>query len=253
MSLSKWDRRIQRADELAEEHPYAADGLRFYRCVAGFQKGLDWYLKESGVTDLGVLAPKFPEFLSQVAAIAPEPIAQSAREWTAQPSDQIYGMLTLHWRTPAAVTDPEGLLARLFMQPYAEHLAEGAESNPDHANPATCPFCSDRPAVSVLRPEGDGAKRSLICAMCSMEWSCGRIVCPACGEEAADKLAVYTADQFPHVRIDACDSCGHYIKTIDLSRNGRAIPVVDDLASIPLDLWALEHSYSKLQINLLGI
>jgi formate dehydrogenase maturation protein FdhE len=55
------------------------------------------------------------------------------------------------------------------------------------------------------------------------------------------------------VRIEACDSCHHYIKTIDLTKNGNAVPVVDELAAIPLSLWAEENGYSKLQANLLGI
>jgi len=37
-----------------------------------------------------------------------------------------------------------------------------------------------------------------------------------------------------------------------LTRTGLAIPVVDELATIPLDLWAREHGYQKLQMNLLG-
>ena len=73
--------------------------------------------------------------------------------------------------------------------------------------------------------------------MCATEWPCGRILCPACGEESVDKLAIYTADQFRHVRVEACDTCGCYIKTVDLTKNGRAVPIVDELASIPLNLW----------------
>jgi FdhE protein len=104
-----------------------------------------------------------------------------------------------------------------------------------------------------LRPEGDGAQRSLICAMCLTEWKYGRIVCPACGEEAVDKIAVYTASQFEHVRVEACDTCHRYIKTVDLTKSGRAVPLVDELATMPLNLWAEQHEYVKLQANLLGI
>jgi len=43
-----------------------------------------------------------------------------------------------------------------------------------------------------------------------------------------------------------------YLKSIDLTRMGLAVPVVDELATIPLDLWARGHGYAKLQINLLG-
>jgi len=37
-----------------------------------------------------------------------------------------------------------------------------------------------------------------------------------------------------------------------LTKMGLAVPVVDELATIPLDLWARKHGYQKLQINLLG-
>jgi len=67
------------------------------------------------------------------------------------------------------------------------------------------------------------------------------------------KLAIYTAKEFAHVRIEACDSCRCYLKTVDLTKDGHAIPVVDELAAIPLDLWAAEHNYQKLRTNLLGL
>ena len=107
--------------------------------------------------------------------------------------------------------------------------------------------------AGILRQEGDGGKRSLLCAWCATEWSIGRIVCPACGEEAVEKLAVYTASQFPHVRVEACDTCHAYLKTVDLTKDGHAVPVVDELATIPLNLWAQERQYVKLRANMLGI
>jgi len=82
------------------------------------------------------------------------------------------------------------------------------------------------------------------------------IVCPACGEESVDKLPVYVAEgaeELQHVRVEACDTCRHYIKTIDLTKNGRAVPVVDELAAIPLSLWAAENGYTKVSTNLLGL
>jgi FdhE protein len=68
-----------------------------------------------------------------------------------------------------------------------------------------------------------------------------------------EKLAVYSAEEFSHVRVEACDTCRYYIKTVNLTKDGRAVPVVDELATIPLNLWATEHGYVKLQNNLLGI
>jgi FdhE protein len=254
MNLAMWDQRTRRADELAAAHPFAADVLRFYHRVVTFQKGLYWYLHESSASDLDALLPKFPQYLSEIAGGAQGPVAQSAREWETQNAHRSRELLAFYWRSASSETTPEALLARLFLQPYAEHLAEHTkEGFAKKAASALCPFCSRKPAVGVLRPEGDGAKRSLICSMCATEWSFGRILCPACGEENVEKLAIYTADQFGHVRVEACDTCGCYIKTVDLTKNGRAVPIVDELATIPLNLWAQEHRYVKLQANMLGI
>jgi FdhE protein len=78
-------------------------------------------------------------------------------------------------------------------------------------------------------------------------------LCPACGEEDVHKLAVYTAKEVSHVRVEACEACHSYIKTVDLTKDGHAVPVVDELATIPLNLWATEQGYLKLQNNFLGI
>ncbi len=115
-----------------------------------------------------------------------------------------------------------------------------------------CPRCAALPVAAVLREEGHGAKRFLLCALCLQEWECLRIVCPACGEQDFDKLPVYTAAQFAHVRIDACDRCHRYIKTIDLTKDGLAVPCVDDIASVSLDLWARERGYARVKSNVLG-
>jgi FdhE protein len=77
------------------------------------------------------------------------------------------------------------------------------------------------------------------------------VCCPACGEDDFDSLPVYTADPFEHVRVEACDRCRRYLKSVDLTRDGLAIPQVDDLASLPLDLWAREQGYVRVHANLL--
>jgi len=115
-----------------------------------------------------------------------------------------------------------------------------------------CPRCNSLPLLGVLRQEGDGGKRFLQCALCSQEWGFLRILCAHCGEDREEKLPVYTAEQFPHVRMETCDTCKHFLRTIDLTKEGNAVPMVDDLATIPLTLWAKERGYQRIQDNLLG-
>jgi FdhE protein len=269
MKQSKWEQRIRRADELTTTYPFAAEVLQFYRKIAELQQAIYSSIKSAGngtrqalgslpgEPDLDLLLPMFPEFLKGVEQAAPQLLAESAAALCARGSSQWQGLLTSHWRVAprfrSIAGDSEGLLAWLFVQPYAESLADSGGPVTSNEQDSLCPFCAAKPLVGVLRPEGDGAKRSLICSLCATEWTFGRIVCPACGEQATEKLAIYTASQFQEVRVEACDTCRCYIKTVDLSKNGRAVPVVDELATIPLNLWAEEHQYVKLQPNLLGV
>jgi formate dehydrogenase accessory protein FdhE len=276
MTDAKWDRRIRRASELASSFPYSAEGLNFYARVATFQKSfyreiqkalgdspriaVDRPLRDE--LDLFLLLPKFPQFLSLVQQIAPAPLAQAAVDlaqkgpagWQHAIEDFWHGDLELAARLDdsgqADFSDPA--LAWMFLQPYAEYLADSREIAVIDGTPSTCPFCGGKPAVAVLRSEGDGAKKSLICMLCAHEWIFRRIYCPACGEEREPQMAFYSAPEIAHVRVDVCDTCHTYLKSIDLTKTGLAVPVVDELATVPLDLWAREHGYSKLQINLLG-
>ena len=267
-SLAKWDQRLERAVRLAATYPAAAEALRFYEHLASFQKslyarletgrGAEKTLSWRDGPELAVLLPGFAPFLSLVESIAPASLAQSAAELKAMGEMRWGEILEESWRDgvlgSATLTAAETLLARAFLQPYAEHLADHSEP-PElrETTPALCPRCSGRPQVGALRPQGDGARRSLICSLCATEWDYRRLVCPACGEEDVDKLPVYTAEGLDHIRVEACDTCRCYIKTVDLTKNGRAVPVVDELAAIPLSLWAEENGYTKVSPNLLGL
>jgi len=54
------------------------------------------------------------------------------------------------------------------------------------------------------------------------------------------------------VRIEACESCRHYVKSIDLTVDGHAIPEVDDLASLSMDLWAAREGFERIEPGLAG-
>jgi FdhE protein len=269
MKAGPWDSRIERADRLAAAYPFAAEGLRFYAALAAFQKSFYESLSAGAARkarpagslrddfDLPLLLPWFGQLLPFVQKIAPGPLAQTAAELSAAGGGRWEELLDEFWRKGVegrADLDPvEGVLAWAFLQPYAEHLAASTEPLEIHATPPICPLCSGLPLVGVLRPQGDGGKRSLICSLCAHEWDFRRIVCAACGEESVDKLPVYTAEEIPHVRVEACDTCRSFIKTVDLTKDGHAVPVVDELAALPLSLWAAEKGYVKVSPNLLGV
>ncbi|MGH9712374.1 MAG: formate dehydrogenase accessory protein FdhE [Candidatus Acidiferrales bacterium] len=271
MTNGKWSVRIARARDLASAHPSAVEGLRFYEHVAQFQQSLYTELESKCGTakeqrlpgalrqelDLFVLLPRFGPFLSVIEKSAPIPLAKSAIECRTGGANVWQGLLVEFWNAapeaPPNLDPAQALLSWIFLQPYAEYLADYSLHPALHSTPSHCPLCSSMPQVGVLRPEGDGGKRSLVCALCSHEWDFRRMVCPACGEEDAHKLAVYSAKELAHVRVEACDTCHSYIKTVDLTKDGHAVPVVDELATIPLNLWAADHGYTKLHTNFLGL
>jgi len=265
MKASPWQRRIERAEHLAKQHSFAAEILIFYAKVARFQEEFYGRLQaeseklanstgnRSGPPELQELIDRFSPFLSVVEKHAPAPLAAIARELQGSSRESWSQLLDATWSTTDSSAAPEEFLARAFLQPYAELLRPRLGMALDGYAQALCPFCSRKAGLGVLRQLGDGARRSLMCSFCLAEWEFRRIVCPGCGEENDKKLPVYTASDFDYVRIDCCDTCKTYIKSVDLTKNGLAEPMVDEMAAAPLDLWAQEHGYSKLQLNLMGM
>lgn len=267
---SEYDARIARAARLSVSYPFAAEFLDFYRHIAEFQKTLRASIRssqgnESGKApvadvrerlDLTVLLPHFRGFLSVVEQHAPSALRESAHQMSLLPSDSWIASLEAYWQHAGKYDQQVGafaqFLSRAFLQPYAEYRAARMLQGPLAVTIRLCPLCGARPLMGVLRLEGDGGKRFLLCTFCSQEWEFRRILCPTCGEEAEGKLPVYVAEQLPHVRVEACDTCKFYLQTVDLTKDGHAVPMVDDLAAVPLTLWAHEHGYTRLQPNLLG-
>jgi formate dehydrogenase accessory protein FdhE len=267
---NEYDVRIRRAEKLIAEKSSASELLSFYKRIASFQKSFLVQISDAALQqpaaqqfgsvrdglDLTLLLPHFRNFLSLIEQNAPNALAAAAREIAALPSDSWIALLTAYWENGGRFDQQIGAFAqffpRAFLQPYAAYVAGRTAVPPVLATPRVCPLCGGRPLFGVLRLEGDGGKRCMVCSFCGYEWEFRRILCPTCGEEEEKKLPVYVAEQFPHVRVEACETCQFFVRTIDLTKDGHAVPVVDDLAAISLTLWAHEHGYSRLQPNLLG-
>ncbi len=102
-----------------------------------------------------------------------------------------------------------------------------------------CPICGSRPALGWLSAEGE---RFLHCGFCWHHWPLRRLVCPSC--ETSEHLSYRYTDEEPEYRIDLCDGCRRYLKTVD-SRNlpRPAYPPLEAVASLHLDIHAAESGY----------
>jgi FdhE protein len=260
--FSEWERRIRRAADLAERYSYAAEILTFYRKILEFQHTI--YRKTSSIPvsvdtfpgglrrrlDVDVCVQHLPELLKLVEDNGTAQLKRDASELQTRSGEQHQGILQDFLVPPE--TKPYSFFARALFQPYAESLAAAYPPQPRGSAGPVCPICGSRPQAAVLRPEGDGGKRFLLCSFCLTEWEFRRVLCPACGEENHQKLPRYSADNLNGIRVEACDTCQFYLKSIDLTVDGLAVPLVDEVATVTLDLWASEHGYKKVQPNLMG-
>ena len=146
-------------------------------------------------------------------------------------------------------------IARALLQPYAEAL-RARKIDPDrvHAR-GHCPFCGAAAWISCRKsaPDAESGFRYLGCSLCGLEWNFNRISCPSCGEEDPHKLPVFQNDTHKNVRLETCDTCRRYVKSIDLTIDARPIPAVDDLVSLSMDLWAVEEGYTRIEPGIAGI
>jgi Protein involved in formate dehydrogenase formation len=256
-----WQQRIDRAAHLAERDAAARPLLQAYGRLLGLQR--DCYetllqradrLTGSLDRDLATVRPSIAPMLTAVTTLGPPPLAEEAGRILDGAATAIDAMLLAGWHAPAG----QQFFPKIALQPYAECLA-AIDVHPIDRDVArgkyACPFCGGAPQLSILESAGDadGGSRQLQCATCFTRWPFPRVRCARCGEEDERRLGYYRSSAFDHLRVDACDTCKHYLKSVDLTRLGIAVPVVDEVAGAALDLWARDHDYQKIELNLVGL
>jgi FdhE protein len=262
-----WSVHIERARQLAATEAGSRELLTFYAALLDAQRAVHEGLssgpeRATGVLerDLPALRALLPALLDVVAAAGPESLARDARELSRAGDRALDPLLLEYWRTLSAGSNAGGGAAAFFakasLQPYARWLVEsGIPIVRDRSHDANrCPTCGGAPQVSVIQATGsEGARRSLLCALCLSAWPFRRLVCAACGEEDDRQIAYYHSDACAHVRLETCATCRRYLKTVDLTVLGLADPLVDELAAGALDAWARAHDYVKIELNLVGL
>ena len=106
-----------------------------------------------------------------------------------------------------------------------------------------CPVCGSLPFLSLLKEET--GKRYLLCSFCGYEWRTERIACPFCGNNEQSLLQFFHAEGEELYRIDHCEKCHQYIKTIDARVIEILDPSLEDLATLHLDLVASKKGYKR--------
>jgi formate dehydrogenase maturation protein FdhE len=136
------------------------------------------------------------------------------------------------------------LLLRIALSPFFEKQATPYREWIETAawRHGICPVCGSEPWMARLASE-DG-RRILVCSLCRTDWTFDRLRCPFC--ECHDQLQLrhFTVEGDEARRVDCCDQCQRYIKTVDERVSGRlANLLVEGVITAHLDALARELGY----------
>ena len=131
----------------------------------------------------------------------------------------------------------------LAIRPFLSRCAEVLQQRAELAiwSHAHCPLCGGEPDLSVITP---AAERHLICGRCTFRWKFDPLTCPYCHNSDRSKITSFATPDGQY-RVYACNACKRYLKAYDGRRATRPVmPVVDSVATLPLDAAAMQRGYS---------
>lgn len=277
-----WAARRRRVGELRARYGFARQLLDFYGALLGVQEAAFVEAQSDSPSGDSLLAYISETVVARVVdvTVAAGPDRLRADVLRLVQAGDAPGVVRA-WMDGDAQHPVERFLARASLQPVLEALGPDAGAVCRGTRDAHhCPSCGGPPQLSFFAIASEDlatGPRRLLCARCGTSWGYARMTCAGCGEDASARLIVFSErgtasgergsvirglpgdppaaahrPVFPHLRIEACSSCRHYLLNIDLGADPAAIPEVDELSAVPLDLYAREHGYAKIVTNLMG-
>jgi hypothetical protein len=280
-----WTVRRRRTAELRRRYTFARELLDFYGALLGVQE----HAYEEAISarppaaDLVAYVAEMvvPAVMDVSVAAGPVKLrdAVARRLETTDPREFVAA-----WIRGEDQVMVDRYLARASVGPILEALGpEAAAASIGMSDKRHCPSCGGPPQLSYFALAGEdlaAGGRFLLCARCHSSWGYARMTCPGCGEDSSSHLPIFNEEGatsgergsvvrglqgrleghvaaerkvvFPHVRIEACNTCHRYLLNVDLASDRSAVPVVDELAALPLDLYARERGFTKIIPNLMG-
>jgi Protein involved in formate dehydrogenase formation len=282
-TTSPWAAHRRRAETLRAHHPFAGEVLTLYLALLDvWERAADAAREQR--PEPGALAAwagehVLPRVAEATVHAGPELLADATR-WLMEEGAAERSLAA--WLRGGEGLEPvERYLARASLRAPLEVLKDAAGAcaeDPAPRGERRCPSCGGPPQLSFRADTGDGlvsAGRKLLCARCASSWRYSSSACACCGESGGARRTLYAEQRewpvvghgggaaprkrpgapvpmFPHLRIEGCDTCNRYLIDVDLGHDARAVPEVDELAALPLDLYAAERGLTKITPNLMG-
>jgi hypothetical protein len=281
IAAEPWTERRRRVAELRARHRFVRQVLDFYGALLGVQEAA-YHEAVSNRPPAHALAGYVADMV--VPRVVDATIFAGPDRLRSDLLHSLEAELPLRmierWIAGESQPAVDEYLARASLGPVLEAL--GPEAGSACAGPRDarhCPECGGPPQLSYFAsgPEDLATgRRYLVCARCHAGWGYPRMTCAGCGEESSSKLPIFSEEGtasgergsvvrglsgamaapptavFPHMRIEACETCRRYLLNVDLACDPQAVAVVDELAAVPLDLYARERGFTKITTNLMG-
>jgi len=257
-AITTYGARRERARELGGTLDFAEEPLRLYLALVDAQERV---FERAAATPPAadelaafVVRDALPLVIEAAVAAGPKRLCEAVLSRFHE--GDLEGIVEA-WLAGEEENGTDTFLARASASPVLEALPDVAATfGTGKTDDRHCPRCGGLPQLAVFAETGEAlltSPRKLLCSRCANEWVLSRMTCASCGETSGAKLPILSdVDLFPHLRIDACEICRRYLITVDQRKEPRAVPVVDELAALPLDLVAAERGYTKIARNLMG-
>jgi FdhE protein len=213
------------------------------------QQGLPLLSPEVLVAHGQALAELCDDIASVVAERQPEQadVVAAVQAWLNRERERL-GVLAAEYLREGRIGEGEeaDLLAFIFdtaLQPFLRALALALAPlvQADTWYRGICPVCGGEPDLATL--EGESGRRWLFCPRCDTEWTFRRVGCPFCGNDDPRLLGYYPSDDGAY-RLNVCEACHRYIKTIDLREaEGEYLPAVERVLTLGMDIAAQKAGY----------
>jgi len=170
-----------------------------------------------------------------------------ARQWFRSAFEQQVAAVGISPSNSFAELDSSDVIDQvltLSMRPFLSRCAEVLQQRPELSSwtHAHCALCGSQPDLSVITPS---AERHLICGRCELRWKWESLTCPFCRNSERAKITSFATPDGKY-RVYACDVCRRYLKAYDGRRATRPVmPMVDAVATLPLDAAAIQRGYSS--------
>jgi len=244
---------IKRAYYLKGKYPEVQEILNFLERVLQWQKDLYERIEDRSEVNWRKGLREIHTLLEICTNHGSETIKEAAEQLRSLGKENTEKLITKFLKEKDA-PDEQRFIFLSFLNPFFSRMAEDQDVDVNGWLKEKCPVCGFRPSVSyIMDTEDVEGGKYLSCVLCNTSWLYYRTKCPKCGNVEDEAFEYFYDQENRYTQIQVCKKCNTYLKVIDLRIDGLAVPHIDDIATISLDLWAKEQGFEKYERNILGL